>query len=103
MREAQALSVRAMRGASKRAGACGKPARSARANWKQSIPAGSTTPVCAELVQMCELIDTEFGSSNAPREIPRYSGQRSIVSVSVVPHRGQKWTCTCLELLSDLC
>ncbi|BEP47340.1 hypothetical protein GmRootV116_10360 [Variovorax sp. V116] len=23
--------------------------------------------------------------------------------MSVVPHRGQKWTCTCLELLSDLC
>ena len=63
----------------------------------------NTTPVCADSVQMCEPMLTEFGSSKAPRDRPRTCGHRSKVSDTVDPQRGQKCTWTSWELPSDRC
>jgi len=48
------------------------------------------TPDWADSVQMCDSISTQSGSSKVPREIALYAGHRSNVSVTVVPHEGQK-------------
>lgn len=84
--------LRASTGDAWRSGVSAVPSSAARACRKQSVFAGKTTPDCADSVQMCEVIVTEFGSSKAPREIALYCGHRSNVSDTVDPQCAQKWT-----------